>query len=188
MLQTRKRGQAQLEDSQDDEDNSGDEAASDGETDGSPYVVEPKSARSDHHTSKRTKRVSGSTYQPVNGVMTDTSLSQSINSNQHQEQKGSVQDSYSPQALNLEDSFAEGLHQNTYAATQQTQMLSDHGELVRALAASRGMQIPNQQNGFQSGSESGNLCYGDNSTGGSDSEGLAVLSTDSLKPFETPEY
>ena len=172
MLKTMKRGQAQLEDSQDDEDNSGDEPASDGETDVSPYVVEPKSARSDHRSSKRTKRVSGSTHQPVNGVMTDSSLSQSTNSNQHQEQKGSVQPSGLPQARNLEDPFAQGLHQNAYAPTQHTEILSEHGEMVRGLAASQGMLIPNQQNGFQSGSESGNVFYGDNSTGGSDSEGL----------------
>ncbi len=172
MLKTMKRGHVQLEDSQGDEDNSGDEPASDGETDVSPYVVEPKSARSDHHSSKRTKRVSGSIHHPVNGVMTDNSLSQSTNSNQHQEPKGSVQASCLPQAPNLEDPFAQGLHQNAYAPTQQTQMHLEHGEIVRGLAANQGMLILNQQNGFQSSSEPENFFYGDNSTGGSDSEGL----------------
>lgn len=172
MLKTKKRGQAQLEDSQDDEEDSGDELVSDGETDVLHHVLGPKSARSTLHASKRTKRVSRSRCQLVNGLMIDTSLSQGTDSNQNREQRGSVQASYLPQAQNLEDPFTQGLHQTAYAPIQQTQMLSEHNRILRGLAASQRLPTENQQYGFQSGNESGIFCYGDNSTGGSDSEGL----------------
>ncbi|KAL9075679.1 MAG: hypothetical protein Q9161_001431 [Pseudevernia consocians] len=152
MLKAKKRGQAQLEDSQNDEENSGDEPVSDGETDVSHHVLGPKSARSNLHASKRTKRCT--------------------DSNQNREQKGSVQASYLPQVQYLEDPFIQGLHQTAYAPIQQTQMLSEHNRILHGLAASQRLPTENQQYGFHSGNESGNLYYGDRTTSGSDSEGL----------------
>lgn len=60
MLRTKKRVQAQMGDSQDDGDNSGDEPLSDAETDILPYVLGAKSARQTPRASKRMKRVSHS--------------------------------------------------------------------------------------------------------------------------------
>ena len=172
MLKAKKRGQAQLEDSQNDEENSGDEPVSDGETDVSHHVLGPKSARSNLHASKRTKRVSRSKCQPVHDLMINTSLSQCTDSNQNREQKGSVQASYLPQVQYLEDPFIQGLHQTAYAPIQQTQMLSEHNRILHGLAASQRLPTENQQYGFHSGNESGNVYYGDRTTSGSDSEGL----------------
>ena len=64
MLKTKKRGHAQLEDSLDDEENSGDDLPSDGDTDGSPLTLGLESTRGDLHIPKKTKRVSRSKYQP----------------------------------------------------------------------------------------------------------------------------
>lgn len=169
MLKTKKRGQAQMEDGHDDEVNSADDLLSDEETDASPYSFGPKSARPKFHTSKRARGVSRSKRQPVNDVMIDTSSSQSRNRNQHQEQEGNAEASYLPQTHNFEYPFAQGPHQNVCARTQQAQMLSEHDHL----ANSRRSSTMNQQYGFPSGSEPGTAFYGDNSTGGSDSEGLS---------------
>ena len=170
-LKSKKRGHAQMDDSQDDGD-LGEEPLSDGETDVSPRMLRPKSARPKPHTPTRPKPVSRSKYQLVNGVMVDTSLFQSTNSNQHQLQSASVQASYLPQAHNLGDPFAPGPHQNGYIPTQQTQAYSDYDRMIHGLAESQKMPTLNQHHGFQPGNESGPVSYGDNSTGGSESDGL----------------
>ena len=175
MLKTRKREQSQIDESEDEE-NSGDEPLSDGETDASPHALGSKPARSNPHTPKRTKRVSRSIYQLVDGVMVDTSLYQSTDSSQHQEQRDSAQPSYLPQVQNVKDHFAHGPHRNAYAPTQQTQMPSEYDQMLQGLAADQQMPTLNQRYGFHSGDESGNSFYGDISTGGSDSEGLGVSS------------
>ena len=172
MLKTRKREQAQMHDSQNDEEDSGDETRSDGGTDMSLFALGPKSVRPNPHTPKRTKFVSYSKHQPVSGVMINFSLSQSTNSNQYQEQKGRVQASHLPQAQNQCDSFAWDPNQNVYAPTQPTQMLSEHDRMIHGLADGQQMSTLNHRYNFQPGSESGNVFHGDNSTGGSDSEGL----------------
>lgn len=173
MLKTKKREQGRMEESQDEEENSENELLSDGETDVSVSALRPKSARPNPHTPKRIKRVSGSKYQSTNGLTTNFSLSQSTNSNQHQEQKARVQAaSYMPQVQNLDEPFARGLNQNVYAPTQQTQMLSEHDRMLHGLAAGQQMSTLNQRHNFRPGNESGNSFYGDTSTGGSDSEGL----------------
>lgn len=71
MLKSKKRVQAQLEDSQDDEYNSGDEPLSDAETDVLPHVLGPESARPNPRAPKRMKRVSHLTHHPLNRVTTD---------------------------------------------------------------------------------------------------------------------
>ena len=173
LLKTRKRGQSQIDES-DDEDNSGDDPLSDGETDASPHTHGSKSIRSESRTPKRSKRVSRSKYQLVDGVMVDTSLFQSTKKNQHQEQSDSAQFSYSPQVQNSNDHFTQGPHQNAYAPTQQTEMLSGYDQMPHGYAPSQQMPTSNQQHSFHSVDESGNPFYGDNSTGGSDSEGLGI--------------
>ena len=165
MLKTRKREQAQIDES-DEEENSGDEPLSDGETVASHPTPGSKSARSNSHTPKRVKRVSRSKYQLVDGAMVDTSLFQSTNSNQHQEQRYSAQCSYSPQVQNLEDPFGQGHYQNAYAPTQQTQ-----NQIPRGYAPSQQMPTLNQQYNPHSVDDSGNIFYQDNSPGDSDSEG-----------------
>lgn len=175
MLRTKKRVQAQLEDSQDDEDNSGDEPLSDAETDVLPQVLRSKSARSDLRAPKRAKHVSHSTYHPLNRMTTDIFLSQSSNSIQHQELRGSIEDSYSPQAQYLEDPFAQDLQPNACSPDQLRQMLSDHNRMSHGSTASQQMPTLNQPYDFQSGNEHGNSYFGDNSTAGSDSEGLAAF-------------
>ena len=175
-LKTKMRGHAQIDDSQDDEENSGDEPLSGGEVDESPYSTGHKRARPNPHTPKRTKRASRSKHQPVDGGVIDTSPSQSTNSNQHQEPEGSVQPTYVPQVQNPEDPFAQGLHPHPYAPTGHPQMLSEHDRMLHELAASQaaGQRMPNlnQHYGFQSGNVPGNFFYGDHGTGGSDGEGL----------------
>lgn len=171
MIKTKKRGQAQMEDDQDDEENSGDEPLSDGETDRSLSVLEPKFARPNPHTPKRTKPVSRSKYQSIDGVMVDTSQPQSTNSNQHHEQKASLDAAYLLQGQNLEDPFTQGLHQNIYSSPQR----SEHDRMLHRLAASQQMPTPDQHCDFQSSNETGDVFYGDNSTGGSDSEGLGGI-------------
>lgn len=160
MLKTKKREQAQIDES-DDEDNSGDDPLSDGETDASHYTPGSKSARSNSHTPKRLKRVSCSIHQLVDGVMVDTSLLQSTNNDQHQEQRHS----YSPQVQNLEDPFGPGRYQNFYAPTQQTQ-----NQIPRGFAPIQQMPTLNQPYNLHSFDDSGNVLYEDNSTGGSDSD------------------
>lgn len=172
MLKTKKRRQSQIDES-DDEDSSGDDPLSDGETDASPHTHGSKSIRSESHTPKRTKRVSRSKYQLVEGVMVDTSLFQSTNSNQYQEQNDNAQFSCS-QVQNPNDPFTQGPHQNAYAPTQQTKMLSGYDQMPHGYAPSQQLPTSNQQHSFHAVDESGNLFYGDNSTGGSDSEGLGI--------------
>ena len=58
IIKNRKRRQAQLEDIHDDQEDSGDEPPSEAETDVSPHVLGPKSARPNARTNKRAKRVS----------------------------------------------------------------------------------------------------------------------------------
>lgn len=170
VLKARKRGHSQIDES-DDEDNSGDDPLSDGETDASPHTHGSKSVRSESHTPKRVKRVSRSKYQLVDGVMVDTSLFQSTKKNQRQEQSVSEQFSYSPQVQNTNDPFTQGLHQNAYAPTQQTEMFSAYNQIPHGYAPSQQMPTSNQQHSFFPVDGSGNLFYGDNSTGASDSEG-----------------
>ena len=171
----RKRGQSQIDES-DDENNSGDDPLSDGETDASPHTHGYNSVRSDSHTPKRAKRVSRSKYQLVDGVMVDTSLFQSTKNNQRQKRSDSARFSCSPQVQNPNDPFTQGSHQNAYASTQQTEMLSVYDQIPHGYAPSQQMPTSNQQHGFHSIGESGNFFYGDNSTGGSDGEGLGSTS------------
>ena len=166
MLKTKKRRQAQLEDSQDYVENSGDEPLSDGETEVLPQALGSKSARPNPRAPKRTKRVSRSKYPPVNCPMIDISPSQSSKSTQHQERRGTVQGSYSPQVQTSEDSFAQDLHQNAYTPNERT----SHG-----LTASQQMSTLNQGYDFQSGSESMKVFNGDNSIASSDNEGLGAI-------------
>lgn len=165
MLKTKKRKQAQMDES-DDEENSGDEPLSDGETVASHSTPGSKSAPSNSHTPKKIKRVSRSQYQLVDGAMVDTSMSQSTHSDQHQEQRCSAQPSYSSQIQNLEDPFVQGRYQNAYAPTQQT-----HNQIPRGYAPIQQMPTLNQQYNPHSVDESGNLYYEDSSTGGSDGDG-----------------
>ena len=58
ILRNKKRRQAQLGDAQDDQEDSGDEPASEAETDVSPRALGLKSTRPNTRTHKRTKRVS----------------------------------------------------------------------------------------------------------------------------------
>ena len=170
-LKSRKRGQAQMDDSQDDGD-LGEDSLSDGETDVSPRRPRTKSARPKRHTPKRHKLVSRSKHRLVNGLMVDTYRSQSANSNQHQGQSTSVQASYLPQAHNLEDPFTSGYHQNGYIPAQETQTYSDYERMIHVLAENQEMPTPNQHDGLQPGNQSGAVFHGDNSIGGSESEGL----------------
>lgn len=174
-LKTKKRGHAQMEDSQDDEENSGDEPHSDAETDVSPHLPAPKSGRPNLRAPKRMKRVSRSKYQPINGDMTNASLLQSTNSTRHQEQGQGVQASYLPQAQTPEDLFAQDLHQNTYSPIQRTQMLSNNDRMLQSLAAGPRMPTLNKGYELQFGNNSGTISYGDNSTAGSDSDGLGAV-------------
>ena len=172
-LKSKKRGHAQMDDSQDDGD-LGEEPLSEGETDGSPRMPRPKSARPKPRNSKRPKLVSRSRYRLVNGVMTDTSHSQSTNSSQHQGHSTSAQASYLSQAHNLEDPFTTGPYLNGYIPAQQAQTYSDYGRMIHGLAEDQKRPIPNQHDdAFQPSNKSGALFHGDNSTGGSESEGLS---------------
>ena len=166
MLKTKKRRQAQLDDSQDDVENSGDEPLSDAGTDVLPQVLGSKSARPKPRAPKRTKRVSRPKYPPVNCPLIDISPSQSSNSTQPQERRGTIQGSYSPQVQTSEDIFAQDLHQNAYTPNERT----SHGP-----AASQQMSTLNQGYDFQSGSESVKVFNGDSSIVSSDSEGLAAI-------------
>ena len=175
MLKTKKRVQAQMEDSQDDEDNFGDEPLSDAETDVLPHVLGHKSARPNPRAFKRMKRVSHWRHRPRNRVTTDTFLSQSSNSTQPQELRSSIEASYSPQAQDLEDPFAQDLHQNACSPDQLRQMLSEHDRMSDGPVTSQQMPTLNQPYDFQSGDQYGNSFYGDNSTAASDSDGLGAI-------------
>ena len=168
-LKTKKRGHAQMDDSHDDGD-FGEEPLSDGGTDESPRMPRPKSARPKPHTPKRPKLVSRSKYRLVNGVMTNTSRSQSTNSSQYQGHSTSAQASYLPQAHNLEDPFTTGLHQNGYIPAQQT--YSDYDRMMHVLADNQKRPTSNHHDAFQPSNKSGAVFHGDNSAGGSESEGL----------------
>lgn len=183
MLKTRKRGQAQMESSHDDEENSGDEPISDGDTDILRRTLapnfdrrhkQPKSlfsspdnevdyAEDDPYTPKKAKRINRSNHQPVVGSMVDTSLTESVNGSQAP---------YSQQIQTLQDPFGQGRFKNVYAPSQPRQMMSENGLMLHGLATSPQTSILNQ--GYESGpsNESGNFFYGDISAGGSDSEGL----------------
>ena len=104
--------------------------------------------------------------------MTDTSRSQSTNSSQHQGHSATPQASHLPQALNLVDPFTTGPHQNGYMPAQQTQTYSDYGRMIHVLAENQKKPTPNQHDAFLPSNKSGAVSYGDNSTGGSESEGL----------------
>lgn len=171
IVKTKKRGQAQMEDLEDDEDDSSDEL-SDGETDASPNILGPKSARPSPHTPKRTKRVSRSDHRPVNEMIIDTSLSQSTNSNQREGQKSNVPATCLPQGQNPKGSLAQGGHQNACVPTRQTQIPTEHDRMLHALAGNQQMPTLNQPYDFQSVGESDKDIFGDNATGGSDSDGL----------------
>ena len=106
-------------------------------------------------------------------MMIDTSLSQSTNSSQHQGHLNSAQASYLPQAHNLEDPFSTGPHLNGYTPAQQAQTYSDYGRMMHVLAENQERSTPNQHDAFQPNNKSGAVFYGEKSTGGSESEGLA---------------
>ena len=186
MLKTKKRGHAQMEGSLDDEENSGDEPNSDEDTDVSSRILRQESDRRhkrsktlfsspDHEVGyqkddlqapKKSKCINRSNYQPIERPMVDTSLSKSLDGN------GS-QDLYSQHLQylqNLQDPFGQGQFKNVYAPTQSPQMMPEHDLMLYGL--SNGQQMSNLNQGYESGSgnESGNVFYGDTSTGGSDSE------------------
>ena len=180
MLKTKKRVQAQMEDSEDEEENSGDDALgddalSDAETEVLPPLLGPKSGCLGSRAHKRTKRVSRLRYQPGNVAMTGTSPSQSSDSTPRLEHRGTIQASYSPQSQSWEDPFAQILHQNARFPNQQWQMPSDHVHGLHELVASQQMPTLNQGHHFHSAKGSGTNAYGDNSTAGSDSEGLGAI-------------
>ena len=170
-LKSKKRGHAQLDDSQDDGD-LGEEPFSDGDIDGSPRMPKPKSARPKPRTPKRPKLVSRSKYRLFNGAMINTFHSQSTNSSQRQGHSTSAQASYLPQALNLVDPFTTGPYQNGYIPAQQTQTYSDYDRTIRVLTENQERPTPNPHDAFQPSNKSGALFPGDNSTGGSESEEL----------------
>ena len=170
-LKSKKRGHAQMEDILDDGD-LGEEPLSDRETDGSPRMPRPKSARPKSRTPKRPKLVSRSKHRLVNGVMVNTSQSQSTNSNQHQGHSTSAQASYLPQAHNLEDPFTTEPHPNGYMPAEQTQTYSDYDRMIHDFAENQKRPTSNQHDAFQPSNKHGALFHGDNSTGGSESEGL----------------
>ncbi|KAF6219139.1 hypothetical protein HO133_004964 [Letharia lupina] len=60
-------------------------------------------------------------------------MHQSATGNQRQQQKGSVQAAYLQQVRDLEDPFAHCLHQNAYASTPPTQMLSEPDRMLHGL-------------------------------------------------------
>ena len=173
MLKTKKRARALPEDSQDDEENSGDEPPSDAETDVVPYVLGPKSARPEPRAPKKAKRVSRQKNQRVNGVMTPTSPFHSSNITQHQEPRERIETSYSPQIQDSEDNFAQEVHQNAYSPNQRIQILLEHDRMPQGLASSQQMPTLNQHYDFRN--ESGQVFYGDRSIVGSDSEGLGAI-------------
>ena len=171
MLKTKKRVQAQMEDSEDDEENSGDDALvddalSDAETEVLPRLLGPKSGCQAH---KRTKRVSRLRYQLADVAMTDTSPSQSSDSTPRRlPHRGTTQASYSPQPQIWDDPFAQISHQNTQSPNQQWQMPP---------GAVANQQMPNLNQGYHSHSAkgSGNSSYWDNSAAASDSESLGAI-------------
>ena len=179
MLKTKKRVQAQLEDSQDDDENSGDEPPSDAETDILPQMIRPKSRRLTPRAPKRTKRVSRSKDQPGSGGMTNTTVSQSSKSTQRQEHRDSVQASSSPQSQSWEDPFAQVLHQNALVAhspnEQQWQMQSENDRTLSGVLANQQMPTLNQGYDLPSANGFGSGFNGDNSTAGSDSEGFGAI-------------
>ena len=173
MLKTKKRAHAQLGDSQDDEENSGDEPPSDAQTDVLPHTLGSKSARPNPRAPKKAKRVGRPKNQPVNGVINHTSPFHYSNGSQHQEHRGRIQSSNSPQVQDSKDTFAQDLHQNAYSPNQRIQILSEHDRMPQGLASSQQMPTLNQHYDF--GNESGQLFYGDRSNAGSDSEGLGAF-------------
>ena len=168
MLKTKKRVQAQLEETEDDEENSGDDALSDAETDVLPRVLGPKSGRLASRAPKRTKRVSRIRHQPRNGATADTSLPQSSDSTQLQEHGGDIQVSYSPQSQSWEDPLDQNLRQSIQPVNQRW----DH--VLSRLVANQKMPTLNQSYDFQSPDRFGSSFYGDNSAAGSDSEGFGA--------------
>ena len=175
MLKTKKRVQAQMADSEDDGENSGDDPVSDAETEVLPRLLGPKSGCLGPRAHKRTKRVSRLRYQPGNVAMTDTSPSQSSNSTPRLEHRDTIQVSYSPQSQIWEDPFAQVLHQNAQSPNQQWQMPSDHVHGLPELVANQQMPNLNQGYHFHSAKGSGTNPYGDISTAGSDSEALGAI-------------
>ena len=171
MLKTKKRVQAQMEDSEFDEENSGDDALSDAETEVLPRLLGPQSGCLGPRAQKRTKRVSRLRYQHGNVAMTDASLSQSSDGTPRLEHRGTIRTSYSPQSQIWDDPFAQIPHQNAQSPIQQWQMPSDHLHGQPGLVANQQMPTLNQGYKFHSAQGSGtNDSYGDNSTPGSDLE------------------
>ena len=180
MLKTKKRVQAQMENSGDDEENSGDDplgdnALSDAETEVLPRLLGPKSGCLGPRAHKRTKRVSRLRNQPGNDAMTDTSPSQSLDSTPRLEHRSTIQASYSPQSQGWEDPFAQILHHNAQSPNQQWQMPSDHVHGLPEYVANQQMPTLNQGYHSHSAKGSGTNHYGDTSTAGSDSEGLGAI-------------
>ena len=180
MLKTKKRVQAQMEDSEDDEENSGDDALgddaiSDAETEVLPRLRGPKSGCLGPRAHKRTKRASRLRYQPGHVAMTDTSLSRSSDSTPRLEHRDTIQASYSPQSQSWEDPFAQILHQNAQSPDQQWQMPSDHVHGLPEHVANQQMPTLDQDYHFHSAKGSGTNSYGYNSTAGSDNEGHGAI-------------
>ena len=180
MLKTKKRAQAQMEDSEDDEENSGDDALggdapSDAETEVLPRLLGPKSGCLGPRAHKRTKRANRQRYQPGNVAMTETSLSQSSESTPRLEHRGTIQAPYSPPSQTWEDPFAQILHHNAQCPSQQWQMLSDHVHELPGLVANQQMPTLNQSYHSRPAKRSGTNSYGDNSTTGSDSDALGAI-------------
>ena len=106
--------------------------------------------------------------------MTDTSLSQSSNSTPRLEHRGTIEASSSPQSQTWEDPFAQSLHHNAQSPDQQWQVPSDHVHGLPGLVANQKMPSLNQGYHFHSAIDSGNRPWPDNSTPGSESEGLGA--------------
>ena len=178
MLKTKKRVQAQMEDSEDDEENSGDDALgddalSDGETEVLQRLLGPKSGC---QARKRTKRVSRLRYQIGDVAMTDASPSQSSDGTPRRQHRGATQASYSPQSQRIwEDPFAANVHPNAQSPNQQWQMPSDHHQLLPGTVANQQMPTLNQGYHSHSAEASGHNAFWDNEAAASDSEGLGAI-------------
>ena len=170
MLRMKKRAHGQIEDGQDDEDNSGDESLSDGETNGSSLGFGSKSARSNSGTPKKARPRSRS-YQPIHGPMVHSSPSGSANHNQYQEQSDSVPVSHQPHVPHPDDPFDQVLQQDVDAFAPQTQMCSEHNRMPHGFAADHRMPGFHQQCDYQPHNGAGRLYYGDPSIGNNGGEG-----------------
>ena len=155
-----------MEDSQDEDENSGDELPSDAEND----VPQPKSTRL-NRAPKRTRRVSRSKRHLSINVMTDIALSQSIDSSHHQVHKGSVESSCSSQ-IQYQNPPAQGSHQIANAPDQPEEEIIAYGRFPHELNASQRMPTLNRDYHHHSHNQPGGAFYGSQFIAGSDSEGL----------------